>query len=124
MIYRSLFVKCIWECYAKVFNVRNEYYKNYPFIFWISISLKSAIKVIYCLYWESQRSQDSLPKLTVYYLYNLLMYYMMVVLLWNIQEECSNLNRSRLNYTSSHCSDDLSSSGRNLLTRILTNIDM
>ena len=42
---------------------------------------------------------------------------MMVVLLWNIQEECSNLNRSRLHYTSSHCSDDLSS-GRNLLTRI------
>jgi hypothetical protein len=73
MIYRSLFVECIWEGYAKVFNVRSEYYKNYPFTFWISISQESAIKVIYCLNWESQRPQDSLPKLSLYYLDNLLM---------------------------------------------------
>ena len=73
MIDRSLFVKCIWECCAKVFNVKNEYCKNYPFIFWISISQESAIKVIYCLNWESQRPQDRLPKLALYDLYILLM---------------------------------------------------
>jgi hypothetical protein len=73
MIDRSLFVKCIWECYVTVFNVRNEYYKNYPFIFWISISQESAVKVIYCSNLESQRPQDSLPKLLLYDLYNLLM---------------------------------------------------
>ena len=88
MIVRSLFVKSIWEGYAKVFNVRSEYYKNYPFTFWISKSQESAIKVIYCLNWESQRPQDRLPKLALYDLYNLLMQYMMVVLLCNIQDEC------------------------------------
>jgi hypothetical protein len=125
MIDRGLFVKCIWEWHVKVLNVRNEYYKNYPFIFWISISLKSAIKVIYCLNWESQRPQDRLPKLALYDLYNLLMKYMMVVLLWILQEECLSLNRSWLHYKSSHCSDDYDVlSGRNLLTRIFTNIDI
>ncbi len=73
MIDISLFVKSIWECEAKEFNVRNEYYKNYPFTFWISISQESAIKIIYCLNWESQRPQDRLPKLALYDLYNLLM---------------------------------------------------
>jgi hypothetical protein len=73
MIYRSLFVKCIWECYAKVFYVRSEYYKNYPFTFWISISQESAIKVIYCLNWECQRPQDRLQTCALHDLYNLLM---------------------------------------------------
>jgi len=61
------------ECYLKVFTIRNEYYKNYPFTFWISISQERAIKVIYSLNWESQRPQDRLPKLALYDLYNLLM---------------------------------------------------
>jgi len=73
MIDRSLFIKYIWECYVKVFNAKNEYYKNYPITLWISISLKSAIKVIYSLNWESQRPQDWLPKCALYDLYNLLM---------------------------------------------------
>jgi hypothetical protein len=34
------------------------------------------------------------------------MKYMMVVLLWILQEECLNLNRGRLLYKSSPCSDD------------------